>query len=74
MIAAHREVASSRAQLDVVLEVDGLEDRAQLVVAVLPRAQDLEAEVDLRERRDAEHACAHRAPHSRRASAASIAR
>ena len=47
VVAAHGDAAGARAQDDVVVEVDRLEERAQLVVAVVAEAEDLEAEVDL---------------------------
>ena len=47
VVAAHLQAAPPWPDDDVVVEVDRLEERAQLVVAVLAHAQDLQAEVHL---------------------------
>src|SRR5262249_11809535 len=75
MIALHVQGAWPEMDDDVVVQVDRLEDRAQLVVAVLTQAEDLEAEVDLGEGPHAEDAgrrsALHRHPlHRPRASSA----
>ena len=69
--AAHDDALPPRAQRDVVVEVDGLEQRPQLVIAVLPPSQDLETQVDLGVAAESERAQRHQPPpSSRRASAA----
>lgn len=47
VVAAHLQAAPPWPDDDVVVEVDRLEERAQLVVAVLAHAQDLQPEVHL---------------------------
>lgn len=69
-IAGERDAGARGAQLHVVVEGHGLEDRPQLVVAVLAGAEHLEAEVHLRVGRDDEGP--HR--HSARASPAGSSR
>lgn len=54
MIAMRGDAALPRSQHDVVVQLDRLEQRAQLVVAVLSRTEHFEAEVDLRERADSQ--------------------
>ena len=49
VVGAHTDAALPRRKLDVVAQFDRLEQRAQLVVAVLPRAEHFEAQVDLGE-------------------------
>ena len=56
VVAAHLQAAPPWPDDDVVVEVDRLEERAQLVVAVLAHAQDLQAEVHLGVCRNAKHA------------------
>ena len=47
VVAAHLQAAPPGPDDDVVVEVDRLEERSQLVVAVLAHTQDLQAEVHL---------------------------
>ena len=47
VVAAHLQAAPPGPDDNVVVEVDRLEERAQLVIAVLAHAQDLQAEVHL---------------------------
>ena len=54
MVALDRDPAGTGPERHVVVQADGLEQGAQLVVAVAPPAQDLQPEVDLREGRDLE--------------------
>ena len=88
VVATRPDAGGPGAQHEVVMEVDGLEQRPQLVVAVLAPSEHLQAEVDLRvagDRHDRRargaapragprRARRHRPPHSRRASAASTRR
>ncbi len=75
VVAPQDDVGTARPQDQVVVQRDRLEERAQLVVAVLAPGEDLEAEVHLGERPEAELARrAQRTLHSRRASPASTGR
>ena len=56
VVATHLQAAPPRPDDDVVVEVDRLEERAELVVAVLAHAQHLQAEVHLGVGRNAQHA------------------
>src|SRR5439155_850784 len=56
VVATHLQAAPPRPDDDVVVEVDRLEERAELVVAVLAHAQHLQAEVHLGVGRNAQQA------------------
>ena len=47
IVAAHHQPARTRLDQDVVVKIDRLEERAQLVVAVRAHTEDLQPEVDL---------------------------
>lgn len=78
VVAAHLQALPPWPDDDVVVEVDRLEERAQLVIAVLAHAQDLQAEVHLGVCRNAKRARRggrlQRPLHRRRASSASTER